>query len=89
VETELCYWTDRWERSFATLKDRAGHFRVEWGFRDPPGGDRHLQLGAHETSVREEAVQFLLERIGELAVEPDKAAMAEEHLRETLALHKQ
>jgi len=84
AETTLYYWTDRPERVYAVLKSKAGHWRVEWGHRDPPGGPHELEQGHHETSVQEEAVRLMLDHIAALSTEPDDAQQIERELRAAL-----
>lgn len=73
-ETNTMYiWNDRAERTYAQLRQRAGHFRVEWGYRDPPGGDHYIERGHHETSVEDEAVRLMLEHVRSLSDEPHDA----------------
>lgn len=84
METTIYLWTDRHERAYATLRQRAHRWRVEWGYRDPPGSDNYLQQGAYETSVGEEAVRWMLDRIRALSIEPDEVERVAPRLREAL-----
>lgn len=84
ADTESYLWTDQFGRTYASLRFRAGHWQVEWGHRDPPGGDHYLEEGKHETSVKTDAIQIMLTHIGLLSGDPGEAARVEHELRETL-----
>lgn len=81
AETDIYFWTDRQERHYAVLRKRGGHWQLEWGQRDPPGGPNFLQMGAHQSSVREEMVQHMLSRIRAVGATPDEVAQVEHRLR--------
>lgn len=85
AETEIYLWTDPRGYAYVQLRFRAGHWQVEWGHRDPPGGDKYLERGKHETSVRDEAVRQMLEQIGAMSDVPDEAKRVEKELVEALA----
>jgi hypothetical protein len=85
-ETDIYFWTDRQERAYAVLRRRGGHWRVEWGDREPPGASTFLERGHHESSAREEVVRRLLDRVRDLSGEPDEAARVEQRLREAMAV---
>ena len=87
-ENVIYFWTDRPERAYVTLRTRGSHWRVEWGYRDPPGGPNYLERGHHETSVREDAVRRMLTHIRELSPDPDDAQRIEPELRAALAAAK-
>ncbi len=80
-ERTIYIWTDRAEHAYATLRDRAGHWDVEWGYRDPPGSDHYVQQGDHRTSVGEEAVRLLVAQVRALGAEPSEAEHLERDLR--------
>ena len=83
-ENLIYLWTDRYGHAYATLRGRAGHWRLEWGYRDPPASDHYVQKGEHLTSVREEAVRLTVERIRALSGEAIDAERSEEKLRGAL-----
>lgn len=83
-ETILFFWTDRSERAFAVLREHAGHWRVEWGYRDPPASDNYVQQGEHETSTAEEVIQTMLRQVRRLSADPADADGTELKLREAL-----
>lgn len=85
AETWMYYWTDRAEHAYVLLRQRECHWRVEWGLRDPPGGDKHLEQGVHETSVLDDAIRHMLARVRELAEDPSEAERVEHKLREAIA----
>ncbi|MBI4507042.1 MAG: hypothetical protein HY691_16040 [Chloroflexi bacterium] len=85
METDIYLWTDRQARAYATLRQRGHHWRAEWGYRDPPGTDSYLPQGRHETSVREEAVCWMLDHVRALSTEPGEVERVERRLREALA----
>lgn len=84
ADTTIYFWTDFPERVYVVLRARAGHWRVEWGYRDPPGGPNYLEQGHHETSVAEDAVRLALEHIRRLSQEPGEAERIEPELRAAL-----
>jgi len=84
-ETDIYFWTDREERAYSRLRHHGGHWRAEWGHRDPPGGDGYLVQGQHETSVREDAVRWMLDHIRAVSIEPGEAERVEAQLRSALA----
>lgn len=61
-ETRI-FWTDQFERAYAVLTERGGHWHVAWGYRDPPGSDNLVQEGERSTSDRDEAVEWLREQV--------------------------
>jgi hypothetical protein len=84
-ENTIYLWTDRQGCAYARLQRRASHWRVEWGYRDPPGGDTYLAQAEHETSVRAEAVRWLLDRVRAISTEPGELEQLEARLRAALA----
>jgi hypothetical protein len=84
MENTIYLWTDRAERVYARLHQRAGHWRVEWGYRDPPGSDTYLPQGHRETSVRDEAVRLMLAHVRQLSDEPYDAEQLARELAEAL-----
>lgn len=84
-ENTIYFWTDRSEHAYARLQSRAGHWRVEWGYRDPPSSDTYLPRDEHKTSVREEAVRWLLDHVRAISEEPGEVDRLEERLRAALA----
>jgi hypothetical protein len=84
TRTTIYQWTDREERAYAVLRHGGGHWRLEWGYRDPPGSDNTVQRGEHVTSDREEAVRWMLQQVRRLATEPDEAPRVERELRAAL-----
>jgi len=84
--TEIYLWTDRARTAYARLRAHAGHWRLEWGHRDPPGGDQEMEAGRHLTSDPEDAVEQMGACIRKLSDDPAEAARAERELRETLGL---
>lgn len=82
--TTIYFWTDRSERAYAILREHAGHWRVEWGFRDPPASDNYVQIGEHETSVAEEVIQTMLRQVRALCTDPEDAEGVEQDLRAAL-----
>jgi hypothetical protein len=84
TENTIYVWTDRFERAYATLRERAGHWRVEWGFRDPPSSDHYVQKGEHITSVRQDAVRLMIEKIRALSDEPIDAERSEMKIRDAI-----
>jgi hypothetical protein len=85
TRTTIYHWTDREERGYATLRHGGGHWRLEWGYRDPPGSDNTVQHGERVTSDREEAVRWMLQQVGTLSGEPDEATRVGHELRAALA----
>ncbi len=85
-ENTVYFWTDRYGHAYATLRQRAGHWRLEWGYRDPPASDHFVQKGEHLTSVREEAVRLTVERIRALSDEAVDAERSAEKLRDALQI---
>ena len=85
TRTTIYHWTDREERAYAVLRHGGGHWRLEWGHRDPPGSDNTVQRGEHVTSDREEAVRWMLQQVRTLAGDPDEAARVGNELRAALA----
>ncbi len=83
-ETMIFRWQDHSERSFVVLHLSGGHFRAAWGSCDPPQSDNFRELGAHTTSVRDEAIAVMLQHVGELAEEPDEVERVEPRLRAAL-----
>jgi hypothetical protein len=83
-DTLIFRWQDRADRGYAVLRMHGGHFRVAWGTCDPPQSDNFLELGARTTSVREDAVKLLLERIRAQSEAPDEVERVEPRLREAL-----
>lgn len=83
-ETDIYYWTDRAGVAYCRLRKRGGHWRLEWGHRQPPGGEDFMERGRHETSVQAEAVRLMLDRIRELSPEPDEAERAATRLNQAL-----
>src|SRR5688572_29551665 len=83
-DTSLYYWTDRDGRHYVRLRERHRHWNVEWGFRDPPGGPRTVQLGERLTSEPEEAVRTAVEQIRALTDDPQDLPQVERRLREAL-----
>jgi hypothetical protein len=73
AETDIYFWTDRAGHAYARLRYHGGHWRAEWGYRQPPGGEDFIQQGKHETSVRDDVVQWMLDRIRAVSPEPDEA----------------
>ncbi len=69
-ERTIYFWTDRAERVYAILRDRDGHWDVEWGYRAPARSDHYVQQGDHRTSLRDEGVRLLLEHARELCDDP-------------------
>ncbi len=61
-ETKI-FWTDQFERAYASLTERGGHWRIAWGYRDPPGSDNLVQQGERSTSDRAEAVTWLRKEV--------------------------
>ncbi len=84
TRTTIYHWTDRAEGAYAVLRHGGGHWRLEWGYRDPPGSDNAVQRGEHVTSDREEAVRWMLQQVRGLAGEPDEATRVERELRAAL-----
>jgi hypothetical protein len=84
-ENTIYLWTDRQEHAYAQLQRWASHWRVEWGYRDPPGSDVFLPRAKHETSVRAEAVRWLLDRVRAISTEPGEVEQLEARLRAALA----
>ena len=84
-ENDIFFWTDRAGVAYCRLRRRGGHWRVEWGHRQPPGGDNFMERGRHETSVQTEAVSLMLDRVRELSTEPDEAERVAIRLTEALA----
>jgi hypothetical protein len=78
-------WTNRPETVYARLQSRAGHWLVEWGYRDPPGSDTYLTQGKRETSVRADAEQWLLDHVRVLSNEPGEVEQLAEKLSAALA----
>ncbi len=85
AETTSFFWTDRKERAFINLRHGGGHWRLEWGRRDPPGSEHYAQLGDHVTSDRDEAVRMLLKQVRALSDEQDEPARVQRRLQEALA----
>lgn len=77
-------WTDRAERAFAVLRQHGGHWRVEWGYRDPPASDNYVQQGEHETSEAEDVIRVMLKQVRSLCADPEDAEGIEEKLRAAL-----
>ena len=84
MDTTIYLWTDHEERAYAVLRRHAGHWRVAWGYRDPPGGDNYLEQGHRETSVRDEAVRLMLAHVRSLSTEPHDAIQLEQDLRDAM-----
>jgi hypothetical protein len=84
MDTTIYLWTDREERTYALLRRHAGHWRVAWGHRDPPGGDNYLEQGHRETSVLEEAVRLMLEHVRSLSDDPRDIVRLAQDLRDAL-----
>ncbi len=84
-ENTIYLWTNRPETVYARLQSRAGHWRVEWGYRDPPGSDTYLAQGEHETSVRDDAVRRLLDHVRALSNEPGEVEQLAQKLSRALA----
>jgi hypothetical protein len=84
--TELYIWNDRARAAYARLRAHEGHWRLEWGRRDPPGSDEEVQLGEHVTSDPAEAVAQMVACIQQLSPEPDEALRVERELRAVLGL---
>jgi hypothetical protein len=78
-------WNDRHERAFAVLRYDGGHWRLEWGYRDPPGSENTVQTGEHATSNLDEAMQWMIRQIEALSPEPDEARDAIEKFRAAMA----
>jgi hypothetical protein len=85
TETPIFFWTDRAERGYAFLRKDGGHWRVEWGYRDPPGSDNYLQQGEHQNSVEEDVIQTMLAQVRRLCSDPADFEGVEERLRQALA----
>ncbi len=85
TETEIYLWTDPRGLAYVSLRFRAGHWQVEWGHRDPPGGDKYLERGKHETSVKDDAVRQMLDQVRAMSEEPGEAKRVEAELRDALA----
>lgn len=83
-ETTTYFWTDRTERAFVRLRYDGSHWRLEWGYRDPPASDHYAQQGEHETSVRQEAVQRLLQQVEAMCTEPDEPVRVKQQLDDLL-----
>ncbi|MER3419309.1 MAG: hypothetical protein C4290_01735 [Chloroflexota bacterium] len=79
------FWSDRQERAFVLLRYDLGHWRVEWGYRDPPGSENTVQTGEHATSNLDEATQWMIRQIERLSPEPDEARDAIEKFRAAMA----
>jgi hypothetical protein len=84
--TDIYVWNDRARTAYARLRRHAGHLRVEWGRRDPPGGEREMESGRHLTSDPTEALAHLVASIRGLSDDPDDAMRAERALRAALRL---
>lgn len=83
-ETTIYFWTDRVERAYALLRQHAGHWRLEWGFRDPPRSDNYEQQGEHVTSSAPDALRRMLTAVRALGAEPDEVERVERELAEAL-----
>ncbi len=83
-ETTVFRWAERAERFYVDLYERSGHWTVEWGTCDPPKSQHYVQAGKHETSVRDEAVDLMLQHIREVAPEPDEVERVRPRLAEAL-----
>jgi len=83
--TPIFRWQDREERRFVNLYYRGGHFRVAWGASDPPKTDNFVEEGHHTTRVAEEAVELMLQNIGNVAAEANEVERVEPRLRDALA----
>jgi hypothetical protein len=84
TETEIFFWTDRAGHAYCDLRLRGGHWHLEWGYRDPPGGDNYMQQGERESSVQADAVAWMLDRVHAMSDEPDERQRVEEKLMESL-----
>jgi hypothetical protein len=42
--TEIYVWNDRSRTAYARLRLHDSHWRLEWGRREPPGGERELDM---------------------------------------------
>jgi hypothetical protein len=78
-------WSDRQERAFVLLRYDLGHWRVEWGYRDPPGSKNTVQTGEHATSSLDEAAEWAIRQIRSLSRDPDEADDAIAKLHAALA----
>ncbi len=84
--TEIYAWTDRARTAYARLRAHAGHWRLEWGHRDPPGGEREIEAGRHLLSDPEDAVERMVACVRALSDDPADAVRAERELRDLLEL---
>jgi hypothetical protein len=84
--TYIYVWNDRARIAYARLREHAGHWHLEWGRRDPPGGEREMEIGRHLTSDPTEAVKYLVESIRTLGADPAEATRVERQSRELLGL---
>lgn len=84
--TEIYIWNDRARSAYVRLREHENHWRVEWGRRDPPGGEEEVELGRHVTSDPADALEYTVARIRALSDDPADATHAEEVLRESLGL---
>ncbi|HZT07514.1 MAG TPA: hypothetical protein VFC51_10830 [Chloroflexota bacterium] len=84
TDTTIYFWTDRIGRAYVTLRQRAGHWQIAWGHRDPPGGDNYMEQGKHETSVQDEAVRRTLDHIRALSEEPGEESRVAAALQEAM-----
>ncbi len=78
-------WDDRQERACAVLRYDGGHWRLEWGYRDPPASDNFVQTGERVTSNFDEAMQWMVQLIQSLSPEPDEARDGIEKFRAAMA----
>ena len=85
METLIYYWTDRHEGHYAVLRRHGTRWVIEWGDREPPGGDGRLQRGKRVSSSLAASVGHFLKTIGELASEPDEVARVSAKLEQELA----
>jgi hypothetical protein len=84
-ENTIYFWSDRSERAYATLRHGDNRWRLEWGYRDPPASDNFVQRGEHVTSLRDEAVRWMVAQVRRLSSDPDDAARVAEQLRVAIA----
>lgn len=84
AETPIFFWTGQFEQTYAYLRKDHGHWRIEWGYRDPPGSDNFIQHGEHENSDTEDIIQVTLQQIRNLCTETDDFDRVEERLRKAM-----
>jgi hypothetical protein len=71
TETSIYVWTDRAEHAYVVMRERGGHWNVEWGYRDPPGSDHYVEHGEHTTSVGSDAARRMCDRVREMSDQPE------------------